>query len=384
MSNPPEDAQVVTTEGSDLDEAIAKAAEALEVAPHVVAHKIDMSHFRSASGSPVPRDTVKLICWVNTDAPEEAPAKPQRREARSDDRRDDRRDNRRDEQRDNRGDEQRDNRGDGQRDNRRDGQRDNRRDGQRDNRRDGQRDNRGDGQRDNRRDEQRDNRRDERRTSKPGLRGPEEGTTEASDFSAEWFTGLLGYLNIEGTVTGTGNDERVHLLIEPQSRAGRLIGKRGSTLASIRHLLGLALEQYGSPVIDVDVEDGRERSERGERGGSDRDDRGRGRDRDDRGRGRDRDDRGRGRDRDDRGRGRGRDRDRDREENKSRYPEEKIRALARRAAEKARETGKTITINLELNSYDRRLVHLEVGEVDGVSTRSQDRGDKKFVQVIPD
>ena len=60
---------------------------------------------------------------------------------------------------------------------------------------------------------------------------------------------------------------------------------------------------------------------------------------------------------------------------------------ARRAAEKARETGQTITINLKLNSYDRRLVHLEVSEVDGVDSQSEEREEDgevvKYIQVIP-
>jgi len=68
-------------------------------------------------------------------------------------------------------------------------------------------------------------------------------------------------------------------------------------------------------------------------------------------------------------------------------PEEKLRALARRAAEKARESGQTITINLKLNSYDRRLVHLEVSEVEGVDSQSEEREEDgevvKYIQVIP-
>ena len=77
--------------------------------------------------------------------------------------------------------------------------------------------------------------------------------------------------------------------------------------------------------------------------------------------------------------------DRDSGSRERRYPEEKIKALARRAAEKALETGKTITINLELNSYDRRLVHVEVAEVDGVVSNSEEREDgTKVIQVAPE
>ena len=85
------------------------------------------------------------------------------------------------------------------------------------------------------------------------------------------------------------------------------------------------------------------------------------------------------------GRGRGsRDRGGDRGSDRNRYPEDKLKALARRAAEKAADEGKTITINLELNSYDRRIVHLEVAEIEGVESRSEERDDGvKIIQVAP-
>ena len=65
------------------------------------------------------------------------------------------------------------------------------------------------------------------------------------------------------------------------------------------------------------------------------------------------------------------------------FPPEKLQALARRAAEKALETGRTITINLDLNAYDRRIIHLEVAGIEGVTTQSQEKDGAKFIQVIP-
>ena len=52
------------------------------------------------------------------------------------------------------------------------------------------------------------------------------------------------------------------------------------------------------------------------------------------------------------------------------------------------ESGQTITINLELNSFDRRIVHLEVSEIDGVQSQSEERAGAdgrvvKYVQIIP-
>ena len=73
MGKVPEGVKTATIEGRDLTSAIQGAAEELGVKRHQIKHTIDMSHFRSASGTSVPRDTVKIIAWVNPDAPEEAP-----------------------------------------------------------------------------------------------------------------------------------------------------------------------------------------------------------------------------------------------------------------------------------------------------------------------
>jgi len=58
--------------------------------------------------------------------------------------------------------------------------------------------------------------------------------------------------------------------------------------------------------------------------------------------------------------------------------------LAQRAAEKAIETQRSVTINLELNSYGRRIVHVTIADIDGVSTTSEERDGVKVVQVVPD
>ncbi len=169
-------------------------------------------------------------------------------------------------------------------------------------------------------------------------------------------------MDVTGKITGTGSDERIHLSVKVD-KAGRIIGKRGATLGAIRHLLGIAIHnEYGALTIDVDIDDDRPREARPER-----------------------EERG--------GRRNRRGRDRRGGEESGRYPEEKLQALAARAAEKARETGQTITINLELNSYDRRIVHLAVAEIEGIISQSEEResldGDgnevvAKFVQVLPE
>jgi hypothetical protein len=73
----------------------------------------------------------------------------------------------------------------------------------------------------------------------------------------------------------------------------------------------------------------------------------------------------------------------DRRERQSPYTEAQLQEIARRAAAKSIETGKPITINVALNSYDRRIVHMEVSGLDGVISQSVVKDDVKYVQVVP-
>ena len=415
MSAIPEGAQTVFGEGRDLQSAIAECAQALGVESGRVRYKLDMSHFRGSGGRPVPRTTVRIEGWAAAEGEveESRPARTESAEPRGE-----RRDG-------DRGGRDRGGRDRGPRDGDRGGRDRGGRDrGPRDGDRGGRDRDHGGRDLDSAlapRAESADRPappvasideavamdRDEDQGSRgDGLRGAEAGPTEASGFAEGWFLALLKLMDVEGTITGTGSAERVHLHVKAD-KAGRIIGKRGSTLGAIRHLLRLALQKdHGDLIIDVDVADDRPRDrapdapprdggrdrgprdgdrggDRGERGARDRGDRPRGRDRGprdgDRGGDRPRGDRGdRGGDRGDRGGDRGGDRD------KGRYPEAKLQELARRAAEKAIETGRTITIKLDLNSYDRRIVHLAIADIDGVASRSEEKDGQKFVQVIPE
>jgi spoIIIJ-associated protein len=333
MSKIPEGVETTTAEGRDVEQAVVAAAAALGVERRLVAHTLDMSHFRNPDGRMVPRDTVKVIAWVDPNGGSAEVARPARAAPRDDGERRERRDD--------------------------DGERRPPRERRDDGERRASRDRRDDGERRAPR---------ERRDDGPSRRGAEVGTTEASDFAQAWFKVVLDHLEVPGTVEATGSADRVHLRVLPTDKAGRLIGRRGTTLAAIRHLLACALERFGSFVIDVDVDD-----ERGADGGRDRDRDG------DRDRDRDRDGGRRGE-----GRGESRDKARPRRSESDGMPEDKLRALARRAAEKALETGKPITINLPLSSYERRIIHVEITDIAGVATRSVEKGEQKVVQVIPE
>ena len=298
MSQIPEDAKTVTAEGNDIKAALAVAAEALGVAARDVGYKLDLSHFRNATGGSVPRTTVKVVAW-HQPAPEGAAEEPAAESAPAE-------------------------------------------------------------------------AAPAAEERKP--RTPDEGLedTDASAFSAEWFTGLLGLMGLEGTAVAKGDDTRVQVVVNVD-KAGRLIGRRGSTLSAVRHLHKIALkDKFGELELDVEVDDPR---------GSERPRRGRDRDRDDRRGGRDRKERRGGRDRRDR---RGRDGDRrDRRGGSSEYSDEKLQLLAQKAAAKAIESGKAITIKREFNSYARRIIHMTVADEEGVESRSIEKDGVKYVQVAP-
>ena len=80
--------------------------------------------------------------------------------------------------------------------------------------------------------------------------------TEAAAFAETWFSGLLEHMDVKGSVSAVGNDERIRLRVEAD-RAGRIIGRRGTTIGAIRHLLSKSLASFGDFVIDVDIPDDR-------------------------------------------------------------------------------------------------------------------------------
>ena len=212
------------------------------------------------------------------------------------------------------------------------------------------------------------------RESAPPLVASEE---ESAQDAQKWLQGLVGHMGFEGTVVATMNGgSTIVLNVDLKDRTPHFVGRRGITLQGIRHLLEQSVgADYPDHSFQIDVVDKRPRRD---------DDRGpRSRDRDDRGRGRDRDDRGRGRDRDDRGRGRGRSRDRDDrgrggdEENAAR-----LTKMAANIAKRVAETGEAEVVRKELNSFDRRVVHMAISEVDGVGSRSLGDGNYKQVEIF--
>lgn len=62
---------------------------------------------------------------------------------------------------------------------------------------------------------------------------------------------------------------------------------------------------------------------------------------------------------------------------------ERLESLADRMAQKAMDSGTTVELN-PMSPHDRRIVHMALADIDGVSTRSEGEGDDRHILVIPD
>lgn len=179
-----------------------------------------------------------------------------------------------------------------------------------------------------------------------------EATGEVADDTRAWVTDLLGHMDIEAEVKIYGDDNSITIQLKSES-GGKLVGKRGRTLQAIQHLLaGSVGADHEDTTFRIDVADDRDR---------------------DGGRDRDRDRGGRGRDRDRDGGGR---RDKRDDERNAR----KLKDLTSKIAVRVNETGEAEVIRKELNSYDRRLVHVAAKEL-GVGSRSIGEGNHKQIEI---
>lgn len=140
----------------------------------------------------------------------------------------------------------------------------------------------------------------------------------------EVVTGILERMGLDGEVVDATEDERISIEIAGPD-AGRVIGKKGQTLDALQFLVNKVVNRFpeGRRHVVLDVEGYKER----------RDD--------------------------------------------------SLAAMASRLAEKASRTGKVITIS-PMPSRERRVIHLALADVSGVTTRSDGQGTERRVRIIPD
>ena len=208
----------------------------------------------------------------------------------------------------------------------------------------------------------------------------------------DWMKALLASMDRTGTVRAELRGTTVVVHVDAGEAGRHLVGRGGTTLGAIQHLLeGAVAEKFPNHTFRIDVarpaddgerggDDRGERSDRGDRGG-DRGDRG-----GDRGdRGGDRGGYGASRgDRGPRGGDRGGDRRPRRDDDRPRRSDadvDDLKRLARKLAEKVLSTGEPEVIRRELNSYDRRIVHVEIAEMAGVGSRSVGEGHDRRIEI---
>lgn len=61
---------------------------------------------------------------------------------------------------------------------------------------------------------------------------------------------------------------------------------------------------------------------------------------------------------------------------------ERLRALGQRMAEKALQTKQTVELQ-PMTPHDRRIVHMAISEIAGLTTRSEGEGEDRHILIIP-
>ena len=61
---------------------------------------------------------------------------------------------------------------------------------------------------------------------------------------------------------------------------------------------------------------------------------------------------------------------------------ERLRTLAQRMSEKALETKQVVELQ-PMSPHDRRIVHMAISEIPGLTTRSEGEGDDRHILIVP-
>lgn len=159
----------------------------------------------------------------------------------------------------------------------------------------------------------------------------DESTTTANDEAkraSEFLAGILERMKISADIASSEEEGKIVLTIECEHEddVQRVIGRHGQVVDAFQHLVSKMMakgrEERGRPVI-VDAGGYRQRHV------------------------------------------------------------ERLEGLASRMAEKARKSGEAVDLS-PMSAFDRRIVHMALAEVEGVSTRSEGEGDLRHVIVEPE
>lgn len=174
--------------------------------------------------------------------------------------------------------------------------------------------------------------------AEPGLEPEEQAGVEIKDLrspevdlATEWLTEMLGLMEIDGEVTprapetpGDGLGRASAVLDVDGEDLGLLIGRRGTTLAALQYMVNVMVNRKmgGRVMVNVDAEHYKRRRE------------------------------------------------------------ETLLGLARRMADRVRQTGRSITLE-PMPAAERRIVHLALTQDDLVTTGSVGEGESRKVVIFP-
>lgn len=140
----------------------------------------------------------------------------------------------------------------------------------------------------------------------------------------EFVRGVLQRMDIQAEVGVNENEDKIVLVIDCDN-IERVIGRRGQVIDALQHLVGKAVTRdrpvKGKPIV-VDAGDYRAKQI------------------------------------------------------------ERLEQLATKMGEKAVQTGTPVRLS-PMSAHDRRIIHMKLATVDGVSTHSEGEGEDRHVVVVP-
>ena len=162
-----------------------------------------------------------------------------------------------------------------------------------------------------------------------------EGAVVSTDRARELLVGMLERMGIPAEVETREEADKVVLDVKCKSEDDmqRIIGRRGQVVDALQHLIGKMLVK------------GKEKVEKGE------------------------------------GRERGKPVVVDAGGYRQRHIE-RLEGLAARMAEKAKSTGQPVDLS-PMPAHDRRVIHMALANIEGVSTKSEGEGDLRHIVVLP-
>jgi spoIIIJ-associated protein len=153
-----------------------------------------------------------------------------------------------------------------------------------------------------------------------------ETTEQISKRAQEFLLGVLERMNIEAQISVSEEDDKIVLDIECDD-VEQVIGRRGQVVDALQHLVGKAVskERPGRRGKMVIVDAGGYRAKHIER----------------------------------------------------------LEELAERMSDKALSTDNVVALN-PMSAHDRRIVHMRIANIAGVTTRSEGSGDRRHVLIVLD